>query len=52
MSNLFFAKVENKQVHYPPEWKQVEISPLLENRELATSIRDPLSRRRRPDLRR
>jgi thiol-disulfide isomerase/thioredoxin len=34
MSNLFFAKVENKQVHYPPEWKQVEISPLLENREL------------------
>jgi thiol-disulfide isomerase/thioredoxin len=35
ISNLFFAKLENKQVQYPPDWKQVEISPLLENVALA-----------------
>jgi len=35
MSNLFFAKPDNKQVHYPPDWKQVEISPVMENAALA-----------------
>jgi thiol-disulfide isomerase/thioredoxin len=35
MSNLFFTGLENKQVHYPSDWKQVEISPLLENAALA-----------------
>ena len=36
ISNLFFTKLDNKQVHYPPDWKQAEISPLLENAALAT----------------
>lgn len=35
ISNLFFSKLENKQVHYPLDWKQVEISPLVENAALA-----------------
>ena len=35
ISNLFFAKPDNKQVHYPPDWKQVEISPVVETSPLA-----------------
>jgi peroxiredoxin len=31
ISNIFFAKLENKQVQYPADWKGVEISPLLQN---------------------
>jgi thiol-disulfide isomerase/thioredoxin len=38
MSNIFFAKPENKQVQYPADWKQVEISGLLENPAFAPPI--------------
>lgn len=31
ISNIFFAKLDNKQVQYPADWKQPEISPVLEN---------------------
>jgi thiol-disulfide isomerase/thioredoxin len=31
ISNIFFSKLDNKQVQYPTGWQQVEISPLLEN---------------------
>src|SRR5438105_4602883 len=31
ISNLFFKKLENNQVRYPLDWKEVEISPVLEN---------------------
>jgi len=31
ISNIFFGKVETNQVQYPQDWKQIEISPLLQN---------------------
>jgi hypothetical protein len=31
ISNLFFEKLKNGQVRQPPDWKEVEISPLLQN---------------------
>jgi len=31
ISNIFFEKIENDKVHYPPDWKEVEMAPLLEN---------------------
>ncbi len=35
ISNLFFARLENKEAQYPPGWKDVQIAPLLENAALA-----------------
>lgn len=35
ISNLFFAKLNDQQIQYPPDWEGVEISSLLENAALA-----------------